>query len=765
MKSVLKRRIGLSDESALRPTVREVIEAVLDQAEGMMQTVIIGVIKSRGKSADIMNTGSFTPIQLALDVLSAQQLMVQRNFAVHLRGYMYGGVRVGAVEPLVKFEDLGMLDDFQLDESIEVARAQQEVSMSVEQPLKVLDALVSTLLGWVTINPHINPLRPEVFVRALRSAISDVVLDDGQREALITPIAGHLGTELRNLYTQTSEWLRSTGVEPAALTAAAAVSVGSTTGSGAAPAPGALAKSLLTLDKLRKLLAGEFDGGASMMGKDFLHTVPASFQALQDMKQVEAMIERLQKKAADQPQEARDQAALARELRQSRNLGKHLGQEVVRLMVESLTQDERLLRPVRNVLGQLEPLLLRLAEGDPRFFGDKQHPARKFLDRVTSRSLGFGDEANEGFAEFITSMHNAVTALLSKPSDALTRFTLVLDRLEGIWGGLDRVAKTRREEAAKALLHAEQRNLLAQKLSEQFRLFMADKEVPASVLMFVTGPWAQVVAENQLKAPAGVNDPQGYEGLVEELAWSVQPRVARRNLGRLVEVIPAMLSKMREGLASVQFPMDRIGEFFDELITIHEEALETAQRLARMRSDSHSDGGTILPVHSATPALDEPPPSFADSLQREGEYWFADKEAAEAGFLEEDSALPVDVSGTQGTDEDLPAANVPPKELNLGAWAELMVEGNWVRAQLSWASPHRTLFMFVTPNGTAHSMTRRTMDRLRTQGLIKVVSDGEVVQQALDKVAQQALRNTLDGGDAQTLPDDEAPGPATQPLV
>ena len=67
-----------------------------------------------------------------------------------------------------------------------------------------------------------------------------------------------------------------------------------------------------------------------------------------------------------------------------------------------------------------------------------------------------------------------------------------------------------------------------------------------------------------------------------------------------------------------------------------------------------------------------------------------------------------------------------------------------MRAQLTWASPHRTLFMFTSRGGLAHSMSRRTMEKLRVQGLIRVISDGHVVDNALDAVAQMALRNTLD---------------------
>ena len=72
---------------------------------------------------------------------------------------------------------------------------------------------------------------------------------------------------------------------------------------------------------------------------------------------------------------------------------------------------------------------------------------------------------------------------------------------------------------------------------------------------------------------------------------------------------------------------------------------------------------------------------------------------------------------------------------------DLAIEGEWVRAQLTWASPHRTLFMFISAGGMAHSMSRRTMERLRAQALIRLVSDGKVLDQALDAVAQTAISN------------------------
>ena len=87
---------------------------------------------------------------------------------------------------------------------------------------------------------------------------------------------------------------------------------------------------------------------------------------------------------------------------------------------------------------------------------------------------------------------------------------------------------------------------------------------------------------------------------------------------------------------------------------------------------------------------------------------------------------------------------VIPEDLRIGAWVEIRVKGEWVRAQLTWCSPHATLFMFTSIRGAAHSMSRRTMDKLRTSGQLRVVADRPVVDEALDQVAQAALKNSVE---------------------
>ena len=66
--------------------------------------------------------------------------------------------------------------------------------------------------------------------------------------------------------------------------------------------------------------------------------------------------------------------------------------------------------------------------------------------------------------------------------------------------------------------------------------------------------------------------------------------------------------------------------------------------------------------------------------------------------------------------------------------------GQWLRAELVWASARGTLFMFTSPGGRAHSMTKRSCEKLiRSKGL-RLAEVRAVVETALAQVAHQPPR-------------------------
>jgi hypothetical protein len=148
----------------------------------------------------------------------------------------------------------------------------------------------------------------------------------------------------------------------------------------------------------------------------------------------------------------------------------------------------------------------------------------------------------------------------------------------------------------------------------------------------------------------------------------------------------------------------------------------------------------------------------------EGDPWIAPEEARASNFVELQETMPEPAaleppllpdllpdivaapSGAPSHDlaAALPAAAVSDADFALGCWVELMTNGQWQRTQLTWASPHGTLFLFTSVFGTTQSMARRSRDKLLASGRLRLLSGQAVDQEALDAVAQTAMRNSVD---------------------
>jgi hypothetical protein len=736
MAKLLKLRIGVADDpTALQPTLNDCLEAMLQQADLLVNDMITGLVAATAPDSAKRIAGfQQTGLKNAILHLSSSARGVVATYREELTKLVYeGGGKETLQTEALRFEDLRLFEDSELDQSIEVARAQQEVLIAVDDVLPTLDALVSTLLGWRTIQPGLNPIRPDVYVRALQATLAKHVPDAAMREVLIAPAAGLLGANLRRLYRELADWLRSCGIEPAVPIGGRVAKGGGASG---APVVDSVQKTLLTLDKLRKLLHGDFD--AKTAKPDFLHTMPASMSLLQEMKQADALIQKLEarpKAAKPEPEGPVDMLAdnenkVAQDGPQHR-LGLQLGEEVVRLMFENLAKDKRLLGEFKQQLARIEPTVLKLSADDSRFFSDRTHPARQFLDKVTQRSLGFAGENDPGWKRFMGTVEDAVKWLDSKVVDA-DIFGELLDHLQEQWGAHDSNLKLRREEAARALLHAEQRNLLAQKLASEFAESIKELDVPDFVGDFLRTSWAQVVAEAQLSCADGSDDPYGYRAMVDDLVWSVQKSTATRGRAkRLVQMIPGLLAKLREGLDRIEYPPELTARFFNNLIVLHKAAVQE---------------GRDAIVQAAADAAEAEESQFSEQDAADALMWLDKKESEDSGWIEEEVLAPEHVASPEAVLEE-PAANVRATEMKTGTWVELNVKGAWIRAQLTWASPAGTLFMFTSQAGTAHSMSRRTLDRLRAQGHIKVIAERNVVDEALDQVAKQALQNSVDAKD------------------
>ena len=704
------------------------------------------------------------------------------------------------------FGELSLMDENEMQAQVELSKAQQSALHATDAVLAELNTLVSSAQGLRSVQPERNPLRPESYIRALQQVVGETGVPAEVRQQWMQHMRDLLGKLLVDEYKKAAASLREHGVQPVGYAVVGTPGAnpgrasgygggsggGGHTGMGTAygggysgygnsmggmgdyghtgygrgqgPATGwsgdsmpsqighaaAAEEALLTVGILRQMLAGgdPFDprsygagtsqpvalqpvwvapagpGGslpAPPAGGSFLPGAAA--EAIEDMAQLERLVGRL----AGTSQSASLSAPLsgwrgpgvapvvyAAVPMEAAMQSPAVAVEVVSRMMENISQDTRLLRPVQQAVKSLEPALKQLVQHDGRFFTDGSHPARRLLDELTQRSLAFTAESTPGFSRFMRLLQGAVDHLTTHEIKDAGPFDTVLKALHSAWDAQEQKIKAHQEAQQKALLHAEQREMLAEKIAADIRKLPDLDNVPPDVLDFAAGPWADVIALAQvLKADDNPSeDPGGYLALVPVLLWSSQPDLTRKEPERLNEEIPGLLAKLRKGLKTINHPAVQTSAFLQRLVGLHQSAFE-------------KPAPAPAPAPAAAPEPEvpvEPAPEQAS-----------------------DSGAPSDAAAQGGGDAAAEPAPDPYADFVIGAWVELVTNGRRVRTQLTWASPHGTLFLFTAADASTQSMTRRMRDKLAAEGALRVLPSQPATARALDAVAAVSPKGAAGG--------------------
>jgi hypothetical protein len=706
----------------------------------------------------------------AADALERQSAFLSERFPAILQQTLDKAVLPGSenqAKPAVtalRFDQLELMDDTQVQGRIETARLQQSLALACERELSELDGLVCSARGLAHVQPDRNPLRPPSYSTALVDLLKQAGCSPAQRALWMQYLGASAGTQLRKVYQKLIESLQAQKVQ--AVVYSRSVSSAAQTGQrydqprndpqGNAAQRSAAPR--LTVSQLRQVLHS--DHFASQDANE-----PMLDDVQGDLDELHALVQRLGGNSgqAEQTstQEQPDANAQTLESKEEHKSDDAVAQDVVRMMVDNLCDDQRLLQAVRDWVGTLEPPLLALVVVDKTFLNSEKHPARQMLDAVTARSLGFSSEAAEGFSDFFVPVQRACASL--QPGDMATAqpFALAWQFIQRAWSAQKSSMQVHREQAMQALLQAEQRNLLAEKIALEVTRREDARFAPVFVKQFLAGPWSQVLATARL-SPALAQEAQTCLNVIADLLWSAVPEEALRNRQRLVRMIPGMLATLRAGLATINSPEAQSAAFFAELMQVHEATLKAKVPVQPANIASVVD----TPIQAQASAAPVNRETLGEALQHSDEdtLWLAPQEMRDSGFVsgysEDDESSAENTLPMQYSDEVEPMA--PPQVSNdqlsetgvagdalvieppaLGSWVEFLSNGAWVRAQLTWASPHGTLFMFTGAAGNPYSMTRRALDKMQARESMRIITQDSVVVGALNAVAQAALRNSV----------------------
>jgi Protein of unknown function (DUF1631) len=267
------------------------------------------------------------------------------------------------------------------------------------------------------------------------------------------------------------------------------------------------------------------------------------------------------------------------------------------------------------------------------------------------------------------------------------------------------------EAQAQGMAQQGERDDEARRLREQLVLQVRASRAPPALSRFLLGPWAQVLTHSAQAHGAGSMQVQLQIELVDHLFELInREEGSRLSLRRLTHG----LTHAKLGLLEAGFDTDRVESEVDGLKQVLVDPWTRAANDPDLELDPWS--GADSPAFAATQPMD-----------------------AEAGLgLHE--ALPTVPLDTLGPDEGEGEGGVRSEAwldaLPVGSFCRMHLMGQWMNTRLLWCSANRGMFVFASRHGgRMHTLSRRSLHKLRAAGLAASIESGQFVAQAMSELA------------------------------
>ncbi|MFM9914872.1 MAG: DUF1631 family protein [Rhizobacter sp.] len=631
-------------------------------------------------------------------------------------------------------DGLRLMDETQVEADIEISRASQLIDSVAEWELRELQTFTSALIGQSHVSAESNPLRPATYAQALWEATCATTRTPVQRSLLLRTAATTMAAQLKLAWAGACTRLESQGVEPSiyrTMVLPSGLPTAPTAAGGAAPQglehllnrmPGSQGAAPtndnpgLTLRQLGPTLTPSSVARNAPPG-------PALTTALeQTLQQIEALLQsREAPSGAQADTNAIQGAAPLGEHRTA--LLNHAHEVVERQIVELLSRifeavlsDAQLSASVRAVMARLQVSALRVALVDRSMLEGHLHPVWMLMNRIAAAFEVWpqpGDARTSRLLAFCESMAHEIA---SAPQQAASLYAKGLERLEAHLADELRQQQALALSTIESLKTTERQEGLERELSHQLAEQIRSVQTTPRLRSFLVQSWARVVTEAMLRFGDDDERTAGFLKAVDDLLWSLRLPDHPQSRQRLLGLLPNLLKRLRSGMALIAMDDAEQQAVLDELMAIHTEALRPG---ARADAREATPQEIMQRLRNELPAEQAPAPGkgFADSLI----------DVFSMDTIPADLMSDVDPPG--------PGSKNPVDAMAIGWCCRWFLSGRWRRVQLLWRSDSHRFFVFAGEAACrTHSITRQALERLSAEGLIKPLSDTELIQRAIDRV-------------------------------
>jgi len=635
--------------------------------------------------------------------------------------------------------ELSLVEPEDLEESIAVREMSRNLEAACEGELFALSQRMGFLLERPDLQDDANPLSPSTVCAALRDACEQIGASLKVRLALLRQLEGYAQSELLSIYRDVNQHLVQRRILPE-VRVELRKAPSSPRPERAARAPAKDQQPAVTpkdiFGALTQLLGAAMPGGAGAQmssgtevampdglagaaasGAAGAAPIPASFLS---------ELTRMHREGVAGGQAGDLPVNVVRGIRaapQSASLATvdAMTIDLVSMLFDYIFEDRHIPASVKASLARLQIPTLKVALLDKNFFSSKAHPARRLIDRLAECAIGL-DGANADGNGCMALVEGVVSHILADFDTDIAPFESQLARVEAF------IEERRRAEAevverSARLVEEREREEIARAFAEDevARRLQSSPWVPAVVREMLEVTWVRALAAARLVEGEGSPSWQSLVKTMDELVWSVEPKAQPDDRKRLVAILPAMITRLIEGLRRGSLDAAGRDAFLGSLVDCHAAAVKSGLR-----------------GMAAVPEVPQPPRREEPAIEREL--------LPAQGIHVEEIRLRVQ----RGAVRNVFTRTGIWTNLQRGTWVEFAGAAGAKRARLTWISPNKGVYLFTNPLSVdaAVSISPEALAEQMRLGEARMLDDAPLVDRAVDSMFAALREGAAAGGSA-----------------
>ena len=419
--------------------------------------------------------------------------------------------------------------------------------------------------------------------------------------------------------------------------------------------------------------------------------------------------------------------------------------QLVARLFARIERDRLVPEPLRTLLVCLRFPSLEVALADPALLLRAQHPVRRLLDAIGSSAIGWKPDGPES-RRYLHHVRAAVHFVVHSPGSAAQAFAQSVEQFDAFLASIVPPQSEAKTLAKDAVREAERRELQAQEVGRFIEELLRGAVLEDYLRQFLTEVWPRVLVA---AAAREGEDPGLFVrllNLMPDLVASVQP-AAPAERKRLVAAIPALVSQLRDGLALIGWPPDKLQALLNRLMLVHAQAADGDDAPVPVLGGFSA---STMRIRLDGLRLSEPVPGEHDSpvpVLEEAVHYLLQQRGGGVlhQWIKSPPPLPADAISRAEA-----AAQVALWRER--AWFDLRLGGALVRMRLAWWAPSRSLALFASRSGASLvTFSQASLITYRRCGWIKPAEQALLLARAFRSVlsdlrrAAQAAAGDADG--------------------